>query len=211
MSVYLPSLDALFVHVPRCGGTWVKECLHASDVAIEPAKGAGTHNLPEKYGGGGFRFCFFRHPISWIVSAWRGFHSGWPTELQGTPGLYNGGTFSPFRVLSRHCGRRDFNDFIKAILDYEPGFVSRMYEWYAGPPGAPKMQAVGQNEKSADHLGTILRKAGFSGVLQLSRRANVGDREFPTWDSNLVEKFAESEKLGIARFYRNEGPYFVET
>ncbi len=44
---------------------------------------------------------------------------------------------------------------------HEPGYVSRMYEWYLGPPGLGWVDTVGPYEHLADDLVAILRSLSY--------------------------------------------------
>lgn len=201
MSVYLPDYQALFVHAPRCGGTWVKRVLNAADVRMEPARGAGNHNLTERYDHpGAYRFTFIRHPLAWYESAWMGLHSSWPARAD-VPPLFEERAFSPFRLLSRNCSAAAFPDFIQAVLEHEPGFWTRMVEWYVGPPGAPKVNAVGRQEALAAHLATILGKVGWQGLLPERGRENAGEGERPAWPEGLKRDLLAAEAAGVRRWY----------
>lgn len=201
MSVSLPGIGAVFLHVPRTGGTWVKAAVEAAGIRTEHAKGCGSHNLPERYSDQGFRFCFIRHPLAWYESVWHGFHSVWPQGRE-SPALFTERAFSPIRLLTRTCGEREFPDFIRAVLGRQPGFWTRMCEWYVGAPGVPKVDAVGRQEALASHLHAILAKVGFRGDLPAVPRQAASEGPFQaSWDANLRDELLASEATGLRRWY----------
>lgn len=208
MSLYLPELDAVFIHVPKAAGTWVATVMDASGIKCEPAKGVGTHNLPSAYSDRGRRFMFVRNPMTWYESAWRGLHSSWPQKQEVRP-LQRERSWSPIRYLTYLAGEADFESFIQTILDEQPGFCSRMFEWYAGPPGAPQVDFVGRAEHAREDLSTILKWLGWSGELADVPKANEGTGDRPSW-SVAQRGEIEIREFAIDRWYESEGPFRVE-
>lgn len=208
MSLYLPDLNAVFVHVPKCGGTWVKAVLEKSGIRCEAARGVGTHNLPSAYADRGRRFMFVREPLRWYESAWKGLHSGWPLRSAVAP-LHKERSWSPIRLLTYLVGAREFHEFAATLVTDQPGFCSRMFEWYAGPPGAPQVDFVGRMEFVREDLTTILRWLGFDGELADLSPENVGEAASPVWDESLRNK-VRSMEFGYERWYTTPGPMRVE-
>ena len=212
MSLFLPELNALFIHIPKTGGTWVKRVLLESGLECLPAVGAGSHNLTWRYEHPGTRkFAFVRHPLTWLESAWRGLHESWPNQ-QPSPVLFNERAFTPIRLLTRTCGELDFGSFVRAVLDREPAFVTRMYEWYIGPCGAPLVEMVGRMESLAEDLSQILASLGFQGSLPGTNPANVGSGEQPEWNATYRDMVEHSEVGSIRRFYAagSSGPFICK-
>lgn len=131
MSSRLVQADALFLHIPKTGGIWVEHALTRSGVPIEPAEVIGgvtyrhpvLSHLKDRLA---FTFTFVRHPLSWYESWWKFMAGWWP--------IHEPGVWHPQRSLER-CRSDDFSEFIRLCIEHEPGYVSRMYEWYIGPPG----------------------------------------------------------------------------
>ena len=156
MSVWLPSSDALFLHIPKTGGCWVEEVLPYIGVPTEqPATLPGVsyrHCLVSMFQRQHpFVFTFVRHPLRWYESWWK-FQAGkWPVH---EPGVWH-----PQRSLEI-CRSDDFNQFIRLCIDHEPGYVSRMYEWYIGPVGFQYVKFIGRQENLADDLIEVLQLLG---------------------------------------------------
>jgi len=208
MSLYLPDLDALFVHVPKCAGTWIATTLSASGLVCVPACGVGTHNLPSAYSNNARRFMFVRNPLSWYESAWRGLQSGWP-QLREIAPLQKERSWSPIRYLTYLVGARDFSTFCSNIINDQPGFCSRMFEWYAGPPGSPQVDFVGRSEFARQDLQTVLEWLGWNGKLAEVPPANVGLAPSPIWDESQRLEISRRE-FGLRRWYDREGPFRME-
>jgi hypothetical protein len=201
MSLYLPSLHTVFVHVPKTAGTWVKAAVVASDIPWEHARSPGSHNLPGAHDHPGARkFCFVRHPISWVESAWRGLHTSWPQQRAVAP-LHAEQAWSPIHYLTYFAGASNFVEFIDTLLKEQPGFVSRMFEWYVGPPGAPQVDFVGRAEYAANDLAVIMRRLGWERELVLPPRKNESPHPPPAWPQDLFNRFVAAEAPAIKRWY----------
>lgn len=200
MALYLPDLNAVFVHVPKAGGTWVREALAASGIRTLPAGGVGEHNLPDAYAVKGRRFAFVRNPVDWYESAWRGLSQGWPARRE-VAALHRERSWSPIRFLTYLAGERDFGGFCETILREQPGFASRMFEWFIGPPGYPKVEFVGRMESLAADLAAILRWLGWEGVLADVSAANAAEQPRPTWEPGLRNRITAAESFGLSRWY----------
>lgn len=210
MALFLPELNALFIHIPKCGGTWVKETLAASGIKCEPARGPGAHGLPMSYDHPGARkFCFVRHPWPWYESVWRGLHTSWPDRREVAP-LHREKTWSPIRFSTYLLSARTFPGFIQAVIEEQPAFCSRMFEWYIGPPGFPLVDYVGCCEDAAHDLQTILGWLGWRGILASVPEANCGSGPRPLWGMGQVDKVEDME-FAIGRWYERGGPFKVTT
>tara|TARA_R110002020_G_scaffold376130_3_gene587320 strand:+ start:38453 stop:39466 length:1014 start_codon:yes stop_codon:yes gene_type:complete len=77
MALYLPESDALFIHIPKCGGFFVEEVLkHFKIEYTEPeptVHSCRRHSRAEDYKKASFTFCTVRDLDSWMLSYWR-FH-----------------------------------------------------------------------------------------------------------------------------------------
>ena len=75
-----------------------------------------------------FRFCFVRHPGSWYESYFK---------YQTTVGWLKSNQLNPdgwhrWRGLDQ-CASDDFCTFVRNCIRWQPAYLTRMYEWYAGP------------------------------------------------------------------------------
>lgn len=210
MALYLPLQRLLLLHIPHTGGTWIKAALSSWGVAFEQADGPGEHNLPDAYNHPEVaRAVFIRHPVTWLESMWRGHHAGWPVDRPGSA-MVRERHWSPNRLIGRLFGERDFPVFIKRYLDEQPGFVGRMVEWFAGPPGFPKVDFVGRQERLGEHLVALLRYYGWAGETTEVPRANVAEHPLPDWNDEFKARVIAAEQPMLKRFYTySEGPAWV--
>ena len=202
MSVSLGGSGALFLHIPKTGGTWVEKTLERIGIETEQAEtieGVTFRHSPlpmirQNYP---FVFTFVRHPLHWYESWWK-FQAGTWTVFE--PGVWH-----PQRVLER-CQSDDFSEFIRLMIEQQPGYVSRMYEWFIGPPGHDFVQFVGRQEDLAEDLIAVLTTLDYevdAAAIRRSARANESQKRHgePAWDPELRRRVLELEAPAIRRFY----------
>lgn len=205
---------AVFIHVPKCGGNWVREALR--ELGLWRCRIGFKHSTPERIADvwqfhraqflrhlptrpdvtpgklrRAFKFCFVRNPIGWYESWWKFMAGDWhPWEV---------GRWHPQRPID-DCGDDDFDRFIENVLRVRPGYVSEMYGWYADGS-----DFVGRCESLAVDLGEALRRSGIAvDAARLERIAptNVSPsrRGTPRWNPELLRRVVEAETGAIERF-----------
>jgi hypothetical protein len=219
--------DAIFLHVPKTGGMWVSAVLR--DLGAVRCRVASKHadmdrvlNCARRYPGryleavvkagplwqrrarAAFKFCFVRHPLAWYESYWaftraRGWNA-WGVNGRGRQ------RWHPNALLDG-LGDDDFNRFVRNVLERCPGYVTRLYGWYA----TPEIDFVGKQEHLADDLAKVLRLIGRDfdeRRLRAEPRVNTSDRsQTPAWDPVLKREVASTESAVLERFgYAPEGP-----
>ncbi len=205
---------AVFIHVPKCGGNWVRDALKQQ--GLWRCRIGFKHSTPERIADvwrfhraqflrhlptrpdvtpgrlrRAFKFCFVRNPVTWYESWWKFMAGDWhPWEV---------GRWHPQRPIDP-CGDDDFNVFVENVLRERPGYVGEMYDEYV--QGA---DFVGRTERLAEDLREALRTAGVevsSEALRDVPRANVSTprRGLPRWDPDVLRRLIEAESRAIARF-----------
>jgi hypothetical protein len=198
VTLILPEAKALFVHIPKTGGNWVKRALERAGVHCHPAnrrQGISIHCPPQfcldSYD---FAFAFVRHPLSWYESWWK--------YQQGKWTRFESDSWHPQRCIEA-CANDDFNAFVAACLAQQPAYVTRLYEWYCGPAGA-ELDFIGRTESLADDLVDLLHRLSYKfdeEALRTTPAENVSPGVAPVWRAEVREKALEFERSAIDRFY----------
>lgn len=154
MALLLPR--SLFLHIPKTGGSWVREAVRRAGILtdeISPAPtgttmraaallhaAPGTLHIQDR-----FRFAFVRNPLSFYQSYWcfRMLH-GWDPRLD----------------IDRTCHSDDFETFVRGVLTEVPGgWVTRVYARFLGA-NFSMLDFVGRTENLAEDLFLALSLAG---------------------------------------------------
>jgi hypothetical protein len=226
MAVILKN-GALFLHIPKTGGTWVTRVLrearllrssighrHANlDHLLAPGwQGLGrriewiwkrglllrTHPRP-------FTFCFVRHPLDWYESYYR--YKSQPAiawERDGERDNFH--RWHPNAVLNG-LGQgpegepREFNDFVSEAMDRFPGYVSALYAHYTFRP----VDFVGRQESLRDDLVEVLGRMGCDfdpALIQGRERINRSraPEERLEWDPAVRARALRLERAALERF-----------
>jgi len=209
---------AVFIHVPKCGGNWVREALRQS--GLWRCRIGYKHSTPEQIDDvwrfhrwqfirhlptrpdvtpgrlrRSFKFAFVRNPITWYESWWKFMAGDWhPWEAD---------RWHPQRPID-DCGDDDFNRFVENVLRERPGYVSEMYGWYARG-----LDFVGRAEHLADDLHRALGRCGLNVELGTLRRVpatNVSEPRCgaPVWDSAVLRRVIAAEAPAITRYGYDE-------
>lgn len=202
---------AVFIHVPKCGGNWVRAALrdqrlwrcrigfkHSTPAHIDDVwrfhRRQFLKHLPTRPDvtprklRRAYKFCFVRNPVTWYESWWKFMAGDWhPWEA---------GRWHPQRPID-DCGDDDFNRFVENVLRTRPGYVSEMYDWYARG-----VDFVGRTENLTDDLRRALAGCGLDVDVEALHRVpaeNVSEprRGLPRWDPYVLERLVASEREAI--------------
>jgi len=228
MSWYFPEKRVLFLHIPRTGGTWIKECLYQSGVPMEKwgRIGEGQYR-PQKHTiiphirrdllqRVDQVYSLVRHPIPYYVSVWR--FTTRKVEI------------SPERMHNLIFARKDpaaiseavlrwkpnFEQWLEEMLEEEPGWVTRWFERFVGPPRGEFCHFIGRTETIADDLKRMMTMMGYERNWRMSldkikqihhAKNRVREVKVPhVWPSEeLCRRIENSERVAIRRFYEGEG------
>ena len=142
----------IFLHIPKTGGSWLKQAIHAAGVQFEEF-GDQHGNVKRMVDWGKkpewlddkFIFTIVRHPVTWYQSRWcfRVKH-GWHGE----------------HPLDMNCGSNHFPQFVENVLKFKPdGWVSWLYRNYNENPIHPT-DFVGRMEFLVDDVIKAMHLAG---------------------------------------------------
>ncbi len=212
MAQRLVKVNALWMYIPFCGGTWVRSALAAAGVeteeAVQPDGNEAWHGLARQFVGEFDRkVVFVRHPLKWYESYYvrfRALSTGEPERSTAEP-LTRVKRFLPFGCLQKYC-HQDFDHFISNCIERQPGFVSRMYEWYAGPPGGAGVDYVGRQENLAENFLDVMDKLGYEldrEVVRSCPPVNVREPVTVEWNETLKAELLRRERPALDRFFAN--------
>jgi len=143
---------AVFLHIPKTGGTWFKQAALAAGVKL--AEFGDQHGgidkmvelgKDEEWFDDRFVFTIVRHPLSWYQSRWcfrvkNGWHSKHPLDL--------------------NCCSNDFPSFVDNVLKFRPdGWVNWLYDLYNKSSVHPA-DYVATTENIVDDMVEALHLAG---------------------------------------------------
>lgn len=215
---------AIFLHVPKTGGSWVNRCAeveniltchlgskHADLTRIEEfwrhypyfyiRKSISLRVKVTKLIKQSFKFCFVRHPYEWIKSFYR-FQTerNWPdwNGLGPRWSKFGNSNWHPTSWL-HDLPHSSFNEFLNAVLDTRPGFVYELYSWYTGEG----IDYVGKQENLSEDLIEAFRMAELSFDAAKIRgldRVNVSQKDSLNADPDLVRRFHLAEYSTLHRF-----------
>jgi len=218
---------AVFLHLPKTGGTWVKSVLDDFDLIKGPLGHA--HNIDERLfwhdklhhdlkvlrymfrraigspraqpmmKPGCFKFCFVREPLTWYESWWRMTQSP-NMNWKGMGDENDPYKWTPYSML-KGLESNDFNTFMHNVNKKRPGFVTEMYGWYV----RPGIGFVGKTENLRRDLvkAFALMKLDVDESRVLSVPAvNEGTSHSPKpeWDPKIKRQTLRLEYVSYLRF-----------
>ena len=221
--------EALFLHIPKTGGSWVRHVLRRQGLVkmewphphpdldrvmnlpryypLHFAKQSLKHRTLRLYRDvqESYKFCFVRHPHSWYESYWR-FMRGldWKhfhEERQEERAFVLKRPWHPNAALEQ-MGPKPFDEFMSTVLRRYPGYLTQMYGWYAPPD---EIDFVGGTESLVDDLVTVLNTLGLDfdeDEVRNTEKINTSpDRvDRPEWDDALRAKVRRMEAPVFERF-----------
>jgi len=183
--------NAVFLHVPKTGGSWVKAAvtnarLEFEEYIVDGDVHGDLSHCPDR---DRFIFAFVREPLSLYRSYWRyKMTAGWDDR-------------NPFDT---DCAAPSFRAFVENVLRLEPAWCSRMFQDYVGPPD-DEINFVGRFESLADDLVRVLQMVGETFDEQAIRNTspvNIShtSEDLACWTEVLANRVRHSEYAAIARF-----------
>jgi hypothetical protein len=224
---FLLKNGAVFLHVPKTGGEWVKLLLQELDLIEAPLghqhsdwersfwhdklhrdlkvarylfrRAVGSSRAQARIDPNCFRFCFIREPLRWYESYWRFMQSlNWNWKTWGDE--RDPHRWHPCSMLNE-LEDADFNSFMHGVNRKRPGFVTEMYGWYV----RPGIGFVGKTENLREDLIRALRLMNVQVDVErvlLASPLNEGPAHIPLpeWDPAVRKETLRLEYAGYVRF-----------
>lgn len=182
---------AIFLHIPKCGGTWVRNYLNETKLTvreIEPEH-INAHTIREKIDPTeDIICCFVRHPLTWYASYWQ--------HRQQLVTRRDGGPIDNIVDLP-------FTDFIEGILKDYPGYLSKFFDTYTN-----RCRFIGKQETLRDDLNVILSglKIKYNQNYLYTRVLDNVTEKTAKYPYSLAKEIMITEKAIIDRYNYNYIP-----
>lgn len=190
--LYLPNSKLGFLHIPKTGGTFIKEAVKQLGIVHETI-GPSHLDLEEakKANGDDASYVVFvRFPPTLIQSYWA--HRmvvGWGGDLP----------------ISHFCKDNNFNLFVRKVISRCPGFFGELITRYIGKEEEENKPRIGYYENLVEDLHEILESVGERsdlGLIRSMKRVNVTPtplkKQF-SYEAEVYDAFCESEKSIMER------------
>ncbi len=117
-----------FLHIPKTGGTWVRNVLSEMGLVRrlllyrDPALSIegvvpSHHTIIKDEDRPAVVFAFVRHPLTWYRSYW-----AWKSRMFA---------WNPYNPLDRSCASADFETFVRNVIEvYPDGYLTRAYPFF---------------------------------------------------------------------------------
>jgi len=199
VGLYFPDSKALFIHISRTGGRWIRFAARTSGIKCKRDSYRRTrssfeeqefnltdrhHTLPLQYSWMpeiNFMFAFVRHPIAYYESVWKG--------INLMPiGLWKRNRAKHFFKTRWHPNKicmdvtdgmktPDFDIWVERLLTEHGNWVTRYFEVVAGPQWGEWCQFVGRTETLEEDFENVMNILGYGRKIKKHEDKWKGVRE----------------------------------
>jgi len=214
VGLYLPDHNALFIHCPKTGGSFITKVL-TETLGLRAEQVGYKHSHKDLVGSlriekNPLTFTLVRHPLSWYASYWQ---MKLRTPKDGSAWYYwqPDTAWHPNWGLDPSCGSEDFARFITNATA-QPDRLHEMFRWYTGIGTRDRADMIGKQETLSADLALFLDTIGVEyekPALLEAKPVNVARANAPTakWTAELTERVLSAEARCLLDYgYDERGP-----
>lgn len=201
MSAVYPEYNAIFIHIPKCGGTFIENVLSKVTRFQTPSKtpSVGRHathfQILNKHTK---KFAQVREPLSWYVSYYR-----FCKDRNKT--VWEPNVWHPTDILST-CDWSEFNIWIKSVQKCRPSFLTRMYESFIGDERMINGIQIFKLEDMPGSLKDIFQFLGIKKKIPQYNKHDYNQSNYPIPEitKETIDLVKEREINIYERFYKDK-------
>lgn len=199
----------LFIHIPRCGGSWFYETMNNARVnfcgiGFKHGNYIANKNIFDLLKNKKIKsLSFIRHPAEWYKSYYElknrgamGINRKW--DLYGQDYQWH-----PTWDIDNECSADTFDGFINNCINKMPSFVSYMYDNYLKVPPIGLIDYVVLTKNIENEVPLIFKENNIS----FNKDKFINYQSFNSFKNNKIKykkelllKILESEKRSIEKF-----------
>lgn len=225
MSRFLKDTKALFLHIPRTGGSWVERAMRMMQLPCARWTTVKADWLPKKHlyfpqyvknarKKVNFQWTIIRHPVDYWQAIWR-----WMTDVKQRHRhkLSHCLTEWKWHPQARAIENYDpsFDKWVERMLEDQGAWATRNYFMYIGPPGGEWCHYVGRFESLEDDFFDVLRLLGYHEKIEQHEQevrciGKVNQNKRPVvaeWRKDLLQQVYHEERVAIRRWWSEETWY----
>jgi hypothetical protein len=162
MALYLPDYNALFVHCPKTGGSFVVQTLKDKlELNVRQVGYKHSHKDlvgPIRHRKKPYTFTLVRHPVTWYGSYWQ-MKMRAPVDGKHWYNWQPGTLWHPNWEIDPRYGDDDFARFIEKVTT-RTNYLHDMYRLYTGLGTYDTVDQIGKQETLTEDLITFLDTIG---------------------------------------------------